>query len=234
MLAGSDVSAGHAEADRLSDLQIEGESRHAEWMSLMVRNGALMLEGDDAGLGAAMQLVIVGRSISRAVDDNSGVYEAMLLSLAGRFDEALPAAMQCLDSQVIGQTARMNLLVPAVRSLAGLGRYEDALETVEKDFGPMIDSQRKLLQAHQVVALIVILHQLQRLERIKDIAAVANALSHDHWWGDREARVYLADIIGGDDAFAALPTPDPAELTPDRVATLINGLITDIRHEITT
>ena len=140
--------------------------------------------------------------------------------------------MQCLDSQVIGQTARMNLLVPAVRSLAGLGRYEDALEIVEKDFGPMIDSQRKRLQISQFVALILILHRLERLERINQIVGVAQALGHDLIWGEYEARMHLADIIGGDDEFTALPTPDPADLAPDRVAALINGLIADIRHLI--
>ena len=124
----------------------------------------------------------------------------------------------------------MNILVPTVRSLAGLGRYEDALEIVEKDFGPMIDSQRERLQIGQVVAVILILHRLQLLERINDIAAVAKALAHDLLLGDREARMYLADIIGGDDEFAALREPDPAELTPDRIATLIDSLIADIRH----
>jgi hypothetical protein len=44
--------------------------------------------------------------------------------------------------------------------------------------------------------------------------------------------MYLADIIGGDDAFTALPEPDPAELTPDRIATPINGLIAEIRDTI--
>jgi predicted ATPase len=231
-LANSDFSAALAEADRLSDLQIEGESRYPEWMSLMVRTNALMFEGDDAALDSATQMVVLGRSISRTADDNGVPFLAQLLSLADRFDEALPAAMQVLDSQVVGQTPRMNLLVPTVRSLAGLGRYDDALEIVEKDFGPMIDAQRQRLQIGQIVALVLILHQLQRLERINDIAAVAKALSHDLLLGDYEARMYLADIIGGDDAFAALPTPDPTELTPDRIATLINGLIAEIRYTI--
>jgi hypothetical protein len=231
-LTNSDFSAALAEADRLSDLQIEGESRYPEWMSLMVRTNALMFEGDDAALGSATQMVAVGRSISRTADDNGLPLWAQLLSLADRFDEALPAAMQVLDSQVVGQLPRMNLLVPAVRSLAGLGRYDDALEIVEKDFGPMIDSQRQRLQIGQVVAVILILHRLQLLERINDIAAVAEALAHDTLLGDWEARMYLADIIGEDDEFAALPEPDPAELTADRIATLISEVIAEIRDVI--
>jgi hypothetical protein len=157
---------------------------------------------------------------------------AMVMSLPDRFDEALPAAMQCIDSPVIGQGARKNALVPAVRSLAGLGRFEDALEIVEKDFGPMIYSQREGLQVSQVVALTLILHQLQHLERINDIVGLADALAHELIADGFEVRMHLADIIGGDDAFAALPTPDPAGLTADRVASLIDDLIAEIRDAI--
>jgi hypothetical protein len=106
------------------------------------------------------------------------------------------------------------------------------LEIVENDFGPMIDSQRMRHQSAQVVALIVILHRLRRLERLSDLACITSALSRDYWWSDFEARKYLADIIGGDKAFAALPTPDPADLTADRVATLIEDIITELRSHI--
>jgi hypothetical protein len=231
-LSYSDAPAALADADRLSGLQIEGESRWAEWMSLMVRTNVLMAQGNHAALDSATQMVAVGRAISRSADDNAVSMLAMLLSFADRFDEALPAAMQCIDSRAIGQSARMNILTPAVRSLAGLGRYEDALDIVEKDFGPMIDSQRSRLQASQVLALTMLLHRLQRIDRINEIAGFADALAHNFLAGDHEVRMHLADIIGGDDAFAALPTPDPAELTPDRIATLIDSLIADIRHFI--
>ena len=43
-----------------------------------------MHEGDDAALDSATQLVVLGRTISRSVDDNSEVILAILLSLAGR------------------------------------------------------------------------------------------------------------------------------------------------------
>lgn len=44
--------------------------------------------------------------------------------------------------------------------------------------------------------------------------------------------MHFAELIGGDEALAALPSPDPADLTADRVATLINDVITDIRSDI--
>ena len=42
----------------------------------------------------------------------------------------------------------------------------------------------------------------------------------------------LDDIIGGGEALAALATPYPAELTTDRVANLIDDVITELRDVI--
>jgi predicted ATPase/class 3 adenylate cyclase len=228
-LAMSDVSAALAESDRLSELQVDGEPRIAEWMSLMIRTNVLMLEGDAAGLESATQLEAVGRTLSRYADDSTVAIKAMLLSHTERYDEALAAAMQCLNSQVLAQSTRIYSLIPAAKSLAALGRYEAALEVVEKDFGPIIDAQRARLMGSQLVALVLILHQLQRHERITEIAGVASAYGLDFLGADSAVRTYLADIIGGDEAFAALPAPDPAELTTDRVASLIDDLIIEIR-----
>jgi len=228
----SDVSAGLAESDRLNDLQIDGEPRLAEWFSLMVRTYALMFDGDDAALASVMQMETVGRTISRYADDNTAVTKAMLLSHTDRYDEALAAAMQCLDSQILAQSSRLNSLVPAAKSLAALGLYEAALDVVEKDFGPMIDAQRARFMSNQLVALVLILHQLQRHERINEIAGVASAYTRDSGVLDADVRIHLADIIGGDEALAKLPTPDPADLTTDQVATLIEDIITEIRDPI--
>jgi hypothetical protein len=188
-----------------------------------------MFDGDDAALTSAMQAEAVGRTISRYVDDHTMAMKATLLAIADRYDEALAAAMQSLNSQVISQTTRMNALVPAAKSLAALGRYEAALDVVEKDFGPVIDAQRTRLMSSQLLALVLILHQLQRHERINELAGIADAYARDSRGTDVEVRTNLADIIGGDDAFAALPAPDPADLTTDRIATLIEDLITEIR-----
>jgi hypothetical protein len=125
----------------------------------------------------------------------------------------------------------MNSLVPAAKSLAALGRYEAALDVVEKDFGPMIDAQRARLMGSQLVALVVILHQLQRHERITELAGIAYAYAYARGTVV-EVRTHLANIIGGDEALAKLPTPDPADLTTDQIATLIEDLITEIRDVI--
>ncbi|MDC3402501.1 adenylate/guanylate cyclase domain-containing protein, partial [bacterium] len=231
-LAMSDVSAALAESDRMSELQVDGEPRIAEYMSLMIRMNVLMLAGDDAALTSVMQTEAVGRTLSRYADDNTVAMKAILLAGAERYEEALAAATQCLNSQVLPQSTRMNSLIPAVESLAALGRYEAALDVVEKDFGPMIDAQRARLMGSQLIALILILHQLKLHERINEIAGIAYAHGHGSRVFDAEVRTNLADIIGGDEAFAALSRPDPAELIADRIASLIDDLITEIRDLI--
>ena len=80
--------------------------------------------------------------------------------------------------------------------------------------------------------MILILHQLQRHERIDELAGVASALCHDFVGFDQGFHRNLADIIGDDEAIAMLPTPDPAELTTDRVTTLIDDLIAEVRTHI--
>jgi predicted ATPase len=228
----SDVAAALAESDRLNDLEVDGEPRAAEFFSLMVRTYALMSAGDDAALASAMQMETVGRTLARYGGDSSVAIKAPLLALAERYEEALAAAQQGLDSQVLAQSNKMNLMAPAAESLAALGRYEAALDVVEKDFGPMVDALRASLMRSQLVALVLILHPLQRHERITELAGVAYAHARDGWAAEFEVRTNLANIIGGDEALAALPTPDPADMTTDRVATLIEDIITEIRDHI--
>ena len=228
----SPVSASLAESDRLRELQVDGEPRVAEWISLSLRTFALMFDGDDAALTSAIQTEAVGRTISRYVDEQTVAAKAMLLSRAERYDGALAAAMQCFDSQVLGQTSKVDSLVPAAKSLAALGRYEEALDVVEKDFGPMINALRARLMGCQLAALVLILHHLQRHERINELAGVAYAYGHKLLGFDQAARAYFADILGGVEALAELPIPDPADLTTDRIARLIDDLVTEIRDVI--
>ena len=44
--------------------------------------------------------------------------------------------------------------------------------------------------------------------------------------------MHLDDIIGGGKALSALATPDPVELTTDRVANVIDDVITERRDVI--
>lgn len=226
------LSASLAESDRLRELQVDGEPRHAEWISLSLRTFALMFAGDDAALTSVIQTEAVGRTISRQIYENSVATKAILMSRAGRYDEAVAAAMQCFDSQVLGPTNKLDSLVPAATSLAALGRFDEALEVVERDFGPLISSQRTRLLGSQLASLLLILHHLECHDRVNELIAIGYAFGHDLMGFDQAALAYFGDVLGGEDGLAALPTPDPAELTPDRIASLVDDLITETRELI--
>lgn len=228
----SDAAAVLADSDLLNGLQVEGEARYAEWMSLMIRVSAMVDQGGDGAVDAANRLEAVGRTISRSAHENSLVQSAFALTLAGRFDEAIGPATQCLESGVIGQSMKMTVLLPAVKSFVGLGRCEAALEIVEKDFGPMTDAQRQRLNGCQLISLVLILHQLQRHEPIDDIVGVARVFSNDLLGNDSDFRLFLDDIIGTDEAHAVIANPDPSELTADRVTALVSDTIAEIRSII--
>lgn len=227
-----DFEAALAESDRLSRLQVGAVARYRGYMSLLVRCTVMMLRDDDDACVAAAELVAEGRLISRFAYDNAVVTLAMNLSIADRFAEALPAALHAFDSPVLGQSPRMNALVPAAKSLAALGRHQEALDIIQKDFGPMIDSQRDRLHASQLVALALVLHTLQRDERAAEVAGAARALSTEHYVVVREVEKQLSNIVADDAEPAPLPVPESSGLTPDHVARLIDDLVTEIRHLI--
>jgi len=226
------IAAALQDADRLKGLQVEGSPRYAAWMSLLIRTNVLLVEGDSEALRSAMELMEEGRAITPFVDGGSPNFAAALLSTSGRFEEALPAALKGLNSEVVGQASQMNHLVSAANAYAGLGHFEDAVDVVEKDFGPMIETQKARLRASQLVALAVILFRLGHLERTNEIIGVAEALAKNFLGADWEVRMHLAEFVGADEEFAALPTPHPEDLTTDSVSTLIDMVITEIRSAI--
>jgi len=144
-------------------------------------------------------------------------------------DEALPAALHCLKSPVLQQSGVIAVLPAAAKSLAALGRHDDALQIVETDFGPMTDALRQALRAYKLTALAVILHQLARPERLDHVAGIA--LTQHSSTDGLTVEINLAQVVGGDDALAALPTPTPADLAPDRIDALIAEMIAEIRND---
>ena len=119
------------------------------------------------------------------------------------------------------------MLPSAAKSLAGLGRFEEALRIVEMDFGPMIGAQRAARRRHQLTSLASILHQLDQLDGLEHLAALTMALPGS---GDGDAvRLHLGEILGGDDSLAQLSTPAPSTLAENRIDALVESVIADIR-----
>ena len=171
------VSVSLAESDRLRELQVDGEPRVAEWISSSLRTVALSFDGDDAWLTSVMQAEAAGRTISRYAVDTVAAAKSILLSFTNRYDEMLAAATQCFDSPLVGQASKVDSLVPAAKSLAALGRHEEALAVVEKDFGPMINALRARLLGSQLGALLLILYHLDRHERVHELVGISYAYS---------------------------------------------------------
>jgi predicted ATPase/class 3 adenylate cyclase/tetratricopeptide (TPR) repeat protein len=232
MAVSGDHEAALRDCDRLLELQIDGEVRLPEWASLQARSIALEQRGDPDALAVNMEAAEVSRTLQRMTRNMSLTGVALHLSIAGRFDEALPAALECLDSPVLTQSFKIRVLPAAVGALARLGRYEEALQITETDFGPMIDVQRQALRANQLTALALLLRQLGRLDRSDHVASVAVTQQDDR--GAVIARALLADAVGGDEELAALPTPASADLTAARIDALIDDVIAETRDHINT
>ena len=220
------------ESERLGKLQVDGEPRLAEWVALSLRTYASMFNRDDRALTFAMQADIVGRTISRYIEEYSASTNAMLLSRSERYEEAVAAATQAFEFQFLGQANKVDSLVPAAKSLAALGRFEEALEVVEKDFGPMLNAQRARLVGSQFAGLLLIRHHLGIDEGLEELVAVGYEHGHSLMGFDQAAEAYFEDILGGDGALARLPKADPVDATTDRIASLVDELIGDVREAI--
>ena len=228
----SPVSVSLAESDRLRELQVDGEPRVAEWIASSLRTIALMFDGDEAWSTSVMRAEAAARRISRYADDTVVAAKSILLSFTNRYDETLTTALQCFDSPLVGQASKVDSLVPAAKALAALGRYDEALAVVEKDFGPMINALRPRLMGSQLAALVLMLHHLERHDRVRDVVGIGYGYGHDLFGFAHAARVHFADLVGGEEALAQLPKPDPADLTSDRIASLIDDLIAEVRDHI--
>jgi hypothetical protein len=144
----------------------------------------------------------------------------------------IPTALECLDSPGLAQSIKISVLPAAAATFAGLGRWEDALQITETDFGPMIEIQRRALRAYQLTALALILNQLGRLGRFDHVAGLA--MTQQSATDGLTVHAHLAGVVGGDDSLAALPTPATADLTATRIDALIDAVIAETRDYIDT
>jgi hypothetical protein len=216
-----------ADCDRALEMQIEGNARYPEWVAAHARVLVQMVERRKDFLAAAMESLDIGKEVSRNTQDTAMSSVAMALTLDGRFGDALNASMHCLDSPVALRSIRIGALVPAVGSLAGLGRIEDALQVVQKDFGPMIEAQRQALTIYRLAALALLLHQLGLAERFEQVAALA--LTHQGITDRGTISIYLANLVDSDDAPTYAATQD---IRAGHLEVLIDDLITELRDHI--
>jgi predicted ATPase/class 3 adenylate cyclase len=222
-----DRASARRDADRLSNF-VNDPTGWARFFSAHLR-AILLPGGTDESMAATLAAVEASRGVSQSAEGLAAFSLGVELYRVGRHEEALAATLQCLESPMIPESINVMQISVAARPLTALGRHEEALDIIETDFGPMLDAQHHNRRVHQLLGLIVVLHGLDQRERRDHLAAITLKVDTNWHAATVNATESLAEILGGDEAVAALPDPDPAELNADRVATLISDTIAQVR-----
>jgi tetratricopeptide (TPR) repeat protein len=232
MASGSagDIPAALFDADRLSELPND-PTGYAGFFSAHIKAIALLPQWTEESMAATVAAVDAARSVSEFAYTLAVAGLGSQLDRVGRHEEALAAILLCLDANAMTESVKIIQLPSAARPLTALGRYEEALEIVETDFGPMLDAQHHSLRVNQLLSLTIVLHGLGQIEHRDRLAAVSLKLATD-WIASQNVVVSLVEILGSDESVAALREPDPTELTPDRITALISDTITEIRDVV--
>lgn len=224
--AAGDIPAALLDADRLSKVPND-LSGWASFFSPYLRALVLLGQSTDESMAAAVEAVEASRAVSQTAQDMAASTLGTQLYRVGRHEEALAATRQCLESPVMMESFKIAQVTGAVRSLTALGRLEEALDVIETDFGPMLDAQHRNLRVHRLLSLVIVLHDLREVERRDHLAAISLEIATN--WDAQIAADVLAEVLGDKEAVAALPEPDTAELTADRITALISDTIAEIR-----
>ena len=184
-------------------------------------------------MAATIDMVEASRSVSPFASAISSSMLGVHLSRTGSHEESIAALLLCLESEAMAESVKLIQLANVAKPLTALGRYEEALDIIEMDFGPMMDAQYRDRHVYQLLSLAIVLHGLDQLERRDHLAAIALGLGPQAI-AAKNLAVSLGEIFGSEEAVDALPEPGSNELTADRVTTLIADVITEIRGYIAT
>jgi predicted ATPase len=225
-----DIPAALHDAERLTNLSPQDPTGWARYFSAHVRAMALFPQWSEESMAATVAAAEAARSVSELADAIMTGLLGTQLYRVGRHEEALEAALTGLHSANLIESARIRQVSTATRPLVALGRYEEALDIIETDFGPMLDAQHHNLSVFQLLGLTILLHGLDQIEQRDRLARTAFQLGR--WDFGFDFVTALDHIYVNEEALAALPEPDPTELTPDRVGALISDTITEIHDRI--
>jgi predicted ATPase len=221
-----DIPAALLDADRLGNLPND-PSGYARFLSAHIRATVLSWQSTDESMAATVALVEAGRPVSQFAYASAVSMLGAQLYRAGRHEEAVDALLLCFESPVVGEMHRIRQISVVAGPLAALRRYGEALDIIETDFGPMLEAQDRNFRGSQLLGLTIVLDCLDRIERRDRLAAISLKLG-----SVLKIEVILVEVLGSEEAVAALPKPDPAELTPDNIAALISDTITELRDLI--
>jgi hypothetical protein len=224
-----DIPAALLDADRLSRLSGE-PTGWARYFSAHLRAMVLFPQWTEESMAATVAAAEAARSVCELADVIPKMLLGTQLYRVGRHEEALAVALTCLDSPTLLESGRIRQVPAAVRPLVALGRYQEALDIIETDFGPMLDAQHHNLRVNQLFGLTTVLHGLDQIEPRDHLATTAFRLRG--WDFGFDFTAFLDHIYVNEETLAVLPEPDPTELTSEGVTALISGAITEIRDHI--
>ena len=226
--ATGDIESALLDADRLAALP-QDPTGYGRWSAAQVRATALAALTTEESIAAATEAVEAARSVSPFAYAGSLALLGTHMYRVGRYEEALSSAMRCLEAPVMMESIRIRQVPVAARALAALGRYEEALRIIERDFGPMLDAQRRTLLNDRLLGLTFILDHLNLIERRNHLASVLLAVDSEILVA-QNVFLALVEILGSEQTLAALPEPDRGELTPDGSDELVVRTVTHIRE----
>ena len=222
-----DIPAALLDVDRLDNLQND-PTGYTRWFSAHLKALTLWSQSNAESMAAAVASVDAARSVSEFAYAMAVSVLGTQLYRAGRHEEALVAILLCLETPALTDSIRVLQLPFAARPLTALRRYDEALNLIQTDFGPMLEAVQESLRVQQLLSLTIVLHGLEQIERRDQIAALSLKLG-TNWDTVDSANGIVRDVLGTDEAVAALPDPDPADLNASGLTALISDTIADIR-----
>jgi predicted ATPase/class 3 adenylate cyclase len=223
-----DYDAALADADLLAELATTaGPPWTMRWMSWHVRADVYSRQGDPRALEAAERAVESAEGMSDFASAIAHFPLSLELVHVGRFEDSLAAARVCLEAPAISEVIRTFSLAVAAQACSALHRFDQAIDVIETDFGPMLDTQRAALLSSRLTGVAAILVALDKRDDLPRLAGLAMHLGDHH--ALEPHRRFWAAAIGGEPALAALSEPTAHDLDLDRVATVLRETTEKIR-----
>ena len=223
-----DYDAALASADLLADLASESPTHQAwlMWMSYSARGLVAALQGDPSiELATNALKAIKGTSAWAETIATAGVADALLVD--GQHEQALELARECLDAKRANEGVRIPMIATGAAACAALGRFDEALEIIGTDLGPMLDPQRRLQLRAQVTGLAAILAALGDSANLDRLASIALNLSPSIY--DTLERMRWIQILRSERALADVPEPSPSDLELEHVSRLVAKATRDVQ-----
>jgi tetratricopeptide (TPR) repeat protein len=215
-----DYDTALADADLLADLADADRTHQAWmlWMSYTARGLVAALQGNPSiDLAKSALEAIKGTSSWAEGIATAGVADALLSG--GQHEQALELVRSCLDAKRANEGIRIPTIATGAAACAALGRFDDALEIIETDLGPMLDPQRRLQLRAQLTGLAAVLAALHDSPDLDRLASIALHLSSNIY--DELVRMGWTKILGSEQALDNVPEPSPSDLELEHVSRLV-------------